>query len=445
MGGIAQLAKSSGFSVSGCDANVYPPMSTLLESHGIELLSGYEPAHLEAGFDQVVIGNALSRGNPLVESVLDNRLPYTSGPQWLHDRFLGGKKVLAVAGTHGKTTTSAIASWILSANGQVPGYLIGGKPGNFDHSAEAGEGEWFVIEADEYDTAFFDKRSKFVHYSPQVAILNNIEFDHADIFDSLDQIKTQFHHLVRIVPASGTIVANGDDKSVADVLERGCWSNTCWFSVRDDKTEWFARRANQDCSQFEVFHEGKLCGNVQWDCIGQHNMANALAAIAAAHCAGVSAANACSALAEFVPAARRLQLLFNQGNLFLYEDFAHHPTAVAATIDAVSSSHPGIPIVVVIELRSNTMKLGVHGDALGAAFDGAGTTLVYQPDALDWDPSQLGTRSDIRTVHSAKELLDDDSLRVSDDAVIICMSNGGFDGIPTTVREHLQSGFVQNN
>lgn len=452
MAGIAQLAKASGYEVKGCDDNVYPPMSTLLETEQIEIYQGYVAAHLkhakiDSSCDQVVIGNALSRGNPVVEAVLDGNYSYQSGAQWLHDNLLRKRKVIAVAGTHGKTTTAAMLAWIMQVCGKNPCYLIGGKPGNFSKSAQLGLGEWFVIEADEYDTAFFDKRAKFVHYNPDSVVLNNLEFDHADIYDSLEQIKTQFHHLLRTIPSVGSVVANEDDSNITDVLGMGCWSKIIPFSIRNRNCLWFANPLAQDFSSFEILHQRKPRGQVKWHCIGQHNMQNALAAIVAAYSVGIEVRHACSALATFKATERRLQLLFNKENISLYEDFAHHPTAIALTIDAIKAKYSQHKVIAIVELRSNTMKKGCHGDALGQAFNKADATFIYQPEALDWQPQTLKTKTSLRICQSKEDLISNIveqlDLRINKNSVIICMSNGGFDRIPETLRQHLQTKFVQ--
>jgi UDP-N-acetylmuramate: L-alanyl-gamma-D-glutamyl-meso-diaminopimelate ligase len=448
MAGIAQLARSAGHQISGCDNNIYPPMSTLLESEGIETMEGYLPEYLDAGYDQVIIGNALSRGNPLVEAILDRKIPYQSGPQWLHDHFLLNRNVIAVAGTHGKTTTSSMLAWILESNRFSPGFLIGGKPGNFDNSARSGDSEWFVIEADEYDTAFFDKRSKFVHYSPTVAILNNLEFDHADIFDNIDQIKKQFHHLLRIVPSTGHVIANADDANIDDVLSMGVWSNISRFSVIDPDCQWYAKPLVADASEFEIFHNGISAGVVRWQCIGIHNMANALAAVAAAYAAGIEPENTCDAFSGFMATDRRLQLLFNSGDVSLYEDFAHHPTAIRSTIEALRQKYPQRSIIAVVEPRSNTMRGGFHGDSLKKSLDGADLTVVYQPDEharqSDILKSDSESTCEIIQCASVDEVLTTLELRNQPNSVIICMSNGSFDDIPRILRERLETLVVEN-
>ncbi len=443
MAGVAQLARSNGHDVHGCDEHIYPPMSTLLETSNIGIFEGYDPAHLNRRYDQIIIGNALSRGNPLVEAALNHKSDYQSGPQWLHDNILLQKDVIAVAGTHGKSTTSSMAAWILHSSGRSPGFLIGGKPGNFPHSAVAGDGNWFVIEADEYDTAFFDKRSKFVHYRPTIAVLNNLEFDHGDIFDNLDQIKRQFHHLIRIVPSRGAIVVNGDDRHLEEVLGMGCWSKLVRFSITDASSQWFARSLKPDCSSFEIFHHGTACGQVNWNLIGAYNMQNALAAVAACELSGVSTAESLAALEHFISADRRLQLLFNMGQIYLYEDFAHHPTAIDLTIEAIRSKHPHHRIVTVLELRSNTMKSGQHGHRLGQSLNHSDETLLYRTSDLEWHPESLETQTELKMFNSKDDILAALNLCPDSKTVIICMSNGSFDGIPDSIRERLIDTLVQ--
>ncbi len=439
MAGVAQLARLGGHDVYGCDEQVYPPMSTLLKAGNIGIFEGYDPAHLERQYDRVIIGNALSRGNALVEAVLNRKIHYQSGPQWLHDNVLSGKDVIAVAGTHGKSTTSSIVAWILHTTGRSPGFLIGGKPGNFPCSAMTGNGNWFVIEADEYDTAFFDKRSKFVHYRPTIAILNNLEFDHGDIFDDLGQIRRQFHHLVRIVPSRGSIVVNSDDRHLQETLDMGCWSNLVRFSIRDTGSQWFARPLKADCSSFEVFHHGARCGEVNWNLIGSHNMQNALAAVAACKLSGVDAKESLVALKNFVAAERRLQLLFNHKRIYLYTDFAHHPTAIQRTLEAIRLKHPRHRIVTALELRSNTMKSGRHGHQLGRSLNHSDETWLYRASHLKWRPQLLRTRTPLKNFNTKDELLAAINLCQNSKIVIICMSNGSFDGIPDAIREHLDN------
>ena len=439
MAGIAQIAKSLGHEVSGCDANVYPPMSDVLAATGISVKAGYSPDHLDDDCDCVVIGNALSRGNALVEHVLDHNVPYTSGPAWLAAQVLREKRVIAVAGTHGKTSTSSMLAWILECNGLEPGFLIGGKPGNFEDSARLGKGEYFVIEADEYDTAFFDKRSKFVHYCPDIVLLNNLEFDHADIFDDIEQIKKQFHHLVRIVPARGKVIFNHDDIHIRQVLGMGCWSSQLPFSLEPSNTGWYVSQTKGDASAFTVYNNNSEVGHANWNCIGQHNMANALAAIAAAAEAGVPPDRACETLSGFVLNARRLQQLFKNDRAIVYEDFAHHPTAIRHTLSALRSAHPSTRLIAVIEPRSNTMQMGCHGELLADAMADADAVVLYTPRDICWKPEQLPTPTPIQVCRTPDEVICEIGGLGDKRTVIVAMSNGSFDGVPARIVQHLGS------
>ncbi len=428
MGGIALLARAAGHTVSGQDAGVYPPMSEQLAAAGIDLTEGYDPAGIPAHTDVVVIGNALSRGNPAVEHVLNRNLPYTSGPQWLAEHVLRDKWVLAVAGTHGKTTTAAMLAWILEYAGMAPGFLIGGVPHNFGLSARPGDTPFFVVEADEYDTAFFDKRSKFVHYRPRTAILNNLEFDHADIFPDLAAIERQFHHLVRTVPGQGLILAPADDAALARVLRMGCWTPVETFGGTDG---WSAQLHAEDGSRFEVVWNGVRQGEVQWALLGRHNVSNALAAIGAARHAGVPAAQACAALGEFRSVRRRLELRGVAGEVAVYDDFAHHPTAIETTLAGLRNRVGTARILAVLEPRSNTMRLGVHRDTLGPSLAAADLVFLYHPSDLGWDlgaaAASLGERgvvyADIDAIVAAVRA----AARPGDHVLV--MSNGGFGGI----------------
>ncbi|CAM4196318.1 MULTISPECIES: UDP-N-acetylmuramate:L-alanyl-gamma-D-glutamyl-meso-diaminopimelate ligase [Vibrio] len=436
MGGAAVLAKQLGHKVTGSDANVYPPMSTLLESEGVEIIQGYDPQQLEPRPDLVVIGNAMSRGNPCVEYVLDNNLKYTSGPQWLQDFLLQDRWVLAVAGTHGKTTTSSMLSWILDDCGYEPGFLVGGVLGNFGQSARLGKSMFFVVEADEYDSAFFDKRSKFVHYHPRTLVMNNLEFDHADIFDDLEAIKRQFHHLVRTVPSNGRILAPADDSALNDVLSRGCWSET-EFTHKD----WQAKKLHADGSHFEVYFEQKKVGEVQWDLVGDHNVNNALMAIAAARHVGVVPDLACEALARFINTKRRLELKGEVHGITVYDDFAHHPTAVELTLDGLRNKVGEQRILAVLEPRSSTMKMGVHKDTLAASLGLADKVYLYQPDTIQWSVKDVAKQCSQPTYTSdsvddiVKELVAEAR---SGDHILI-MSNGGFEGIHGKLLDALQT------
>jgi UDP-N-acetylmuramate: L-alanyl-gamma-D-glutamyl-meso-diaminopimelate ligase len=437
MGGIALLARAMGHQVSGSDANVYPPMSTQLEEQGIGLMQGYAPAHLDPAPDCVVIGNAMSRGNPAVEYVLDKGLPYTSGPQWLSEHILQGRWVLAVAGTHGKTTTSSILAWLLEDNGLKPGFLIGGIPKNFGLSARIGETPFFVVEADEYDTAFFDKRSKFVHYRPRTVILNNLEFDHADIFPDLAAIKTQFHHLLRTVPASGRIIAPQGDEAIADVLQRGCWSELEYFGAHN--SGWSTVDIKADASEFSVLLEGVEQGVVSWSLIGEHNKLNALAAIAAARHVGISPANAIDSLSRFESIKRRMEQRGQVNGITVYDDFAHHPTAIRLTLNGLRKQVGKARILAVLEPRSNTMRMGVHGDSLGPSLDEADEVYIYKPKGVDWPVEQaVSHRPETGQVCADTQQLIDRLVANSQSGDhILVMSNGGFENIHERLLEAL--------
>jgi len=439
MAGVAQLAQALGHTVSGCDADVYPPMSEVLAAAGIKVKSGYLPTHIDHDCDCVLIGNALSRGNPLVEHVLANRLPYTSGPEWLGRHVLTDRTVISVAGTHGKTSTSSMIAWILESAGLEPGFLIGGKPGNFDRSARLGGGELFVIEADEYDTAFFDKRSKFVHYRTDIGVLNNLEFDHADIFDDLGQIQRQFHHLVRTIPGNGHIISNAGDASLDAVLDMGCWTPLSTFSTSSAPANWSATILDNDASGFDVIHDTYRVGTVRWSCIGVHNMQNGIAAIAATSEVGVAPSDACAALAGFVAGARRLQQRLNSARVTLYEDFAHHPTAIRMTLEGLRLAHPNSYLLAIIEPRSNTMRMSVHAGQIGSAIASADEALFYVPAKLDWDPATLDSNCAVSVAGSADQIVTRVTAPADRHTVIVAMSNGSFDGIPG----RLQSKFSQ--
>ncbi len=432
MGGLAVIAKELGHRVTGCDANVYPPMSTQLESQGIALTEGFDAGQLSLNPDLWVIGNVVTRGNPLLEAILDRGDRYVSGPQWLAEHVLQGKWVVAVAGTHGKTTTTAMVAWILEAAGLKPGFLIGGVPENFGTSAKITSSPYFVIEADEYDTAFFDKRSKFVHYRPKTAILNNLEFDHADIFADLAAIETQFHHLVRTVPKSGRIVAHGGEPAIERVLSRGCWSELERFGL---VTGWSASGSDQ-C--FEVSFAAKSQGVVSWDLLGEHNRLNALAAIAAARHAGVAPEAAIAALGRFRNVKRRMELRGEAGGAVVYDDFAHHPTAIATTLAGLRRKAGAARIFAVLEPRSNTMKLGVMKAALAGSLREADRVFCYSAN-LGWDPAEaLSPIDDKASCHTdLTEMVAAiaDAARAGDQ--ILVMSNGGFGGIHQKLLDRL--------
>jgi UDP-N-acetylmuramate: L-alanyl-gamma-D-glutamyl-meso-diaminopimelate ligase len=440
MGGIALLARALGHRVSGSDANVYPPMSTQLEAAGIELLEGYRPEHLQPAPDVVVVGNAMSRGNPAVEYLLDQGLAYTSGPQWLSEHVLQGRWVLAVAGTHGKTSTASLLAWILEDAGLQPGFLIGGVPENFGVSARLGEMPFFVVEADEYDTAFFDKRSKFVHYRPRTLVLNNLEFDHADIFDDLAMIQRQFHHLVRTVPGQGLIISPLQDANLQVVLEMGCWTPVESFDPELEAT-WHAQHSSPDCSEFEVICDGRQVGRASWDLIGRHNLSNALAALAAARHAGVSPKTALQALASFKNVKRRMELRGEVNGVRVYDDFAHHPTAIKTTLEGLRRQVDGARILVILEPRSNTMRLGVHADQLADALGSADQVWLFAVPGLEWDARQalqpLGSKA--RVLDATQEIVDQVAAMARPGDYLLVMSNGGFEGIHQRLLDALQS------
>lgn len=462
MGGIAAIARQAGHQVTGCDANVYPPMSTQLEAQGIQLIEGFSPDQISLKPDLFIIGNVVSRGNPLMEAILEQGLPYQSGPQWLGEQVLQGKHVLAVAGTHGKTTTTAMLTWILQANGFEPGYLIGGVPNNFDVSARLGEqtakskSHYFVIEADEYDTAFFDKRSKFVHYRPRTAILNNLEFDHADIFADISAIETQFHHLVRTVPGSGCLIVNAAEESLKRVIDRGCWSTVDRFGVIDRANaiskvdpDWSLKDTQND--GFKVLFKSQEVAEVVWDqdasVTGRHNQLNALAAIAAANHIGIAPKEAAQALGTFKNVKRRMEIIGRVNGITIYDDFAHHPTAIATTVDGLRrkiSNNQKARILAVLEPRSNTMKLGVMKSQLPDSLKDADLVFAYGAssgkDALGWDLKEslapMGAKAqafdDLEILMAAvkKEAKSGD--------MILVMSNGGFGGVHRKLLEMLK-------
>ncbi|MFY2762722.1 UDP-N-acetylmuramate:L-alanyl-gamma-D-glutamyl-meso-diaminopimelate ligase [Arenimonas sp. MALMAid1274] len=431
MGGVAALARELGHAVDGSDQNVYPPMSTQLEQLGIRLASGYDAAHLAADTGQVVVGNALSRGNPAVEHVLDHGLRYTSGAQWLSENVLPGRETLAVAGTHGKTTTTSILAFLLDAAGRDPGFLVGGVPENFGVSARLGTGREFVVEADEYDTAFFDKRSKFVHYRPTVAILNNLEYDHADIFPDLAAIQRQFHHLVRIVPGRGRLVVNGEDAALAEVLAMGCWTPVERFGI-DGDFDWSARLLREDGSEFEVRHGGAVVGVVRWSLVGRHNVMNGLAALAAANAVGVDLARVIPALADFVSVKRRLERLGQARGVTVYDDFAHHPTAIRTTLAGLRARVGAARILVAMEPRSNSMRLGAHADEIAPSLHEADAVVFLHRPELAWDAGKVvsALRGEGEAASGVDALIAALKQRARDGDHVVFMSNGGFEGAP---------------
>jgi UDP-N-acetylmuramate: L-alanyl-gamma-D-glutamyl-meso-diaminopimelate ligase len=429
MGGLAVIARQMGHQVTGSDQNVYPPMSTQLESQGIVLMEGYRAENLEPRPDLVIIGNALSRGNPEVEAVLNQGLSYVSGPEWLAKHVLQDRWVLGVAGTHGKTTTTSMLSWILEHQGFKPGFLIGGIPLNFGVSARLGESSFFVVEADEYDSAFFDKRSKFVHYRPRTAILNNLEYDHADIFPDLDAIKKQFHHLVRTIPGEGLIIAPENEHNIRDVLNMGCWTPVAQTSI-NGASAWNAVLIKADGSRFAVHHNGEEQGEVDWPLTGEHNVANALAAIAAAHHVGILARDAIGALNQFRNVKRRMEVIAKLNRVTIYDDFAHHPTAIRTTLDGLRKQVGQERIIAIVEPRSNTMRLGVHTETLAKSLNQADQALIYQPKELSWDLSQLKRYAEnIDIYESLDQIIARLKLEARQGGHFVLMSNGSFGGI----------------
>ncbi len=440
MGGVAALARELGHTVRGSDQAIYPPMSTQLEQLGIALDPGYRADSVARDCDEVVVGNALSRGNPAVEAVLDAGQRYISGAQWLSEQVLPGRDTLAVAGTHGKTTTTTILTWLLQAAGREPGFLIGGVAEDFGVSARVGQGREFVVEADEYDTAFFDKRSKFVHYRPLVAILNNLEYDHADIFPDVAAIQRQFHHLVRTVPARGRLIVNGEDTYLAEVLAMGCWTPVERFGF-DPGLEWHAELVNADGSAFIVHHRGVALGEVRWSLLGRHNVLNGLAALAAAHAVGVAPASVIPALARFRSVKRRMEVIGVADDITVYDDFAHHPTAIRTTLEGLRAKIGQRRIVVAMEPRSNSMRLGAHADALAPSLGLADAVVFLHRPELAWDAASViaAVRGDAHAVPDTDALLARLGATVRPGDHVVFMSNGGFDGAPRRFLAQLQA------
>lgn len=443
MGGVAALARELGHTVEGSDANVYPPMSTQLEALGIDLMSGYAAEHLRPGPDHaqpdlVVVGNAMTRGNPAVEYMLDARLRYISGPQWLGETVLAERDVLAVAGTHGKTTTTSLLAHLLESAGLAPGFLVGGVPGNFGVSARLGQGKPFVIEADEYDTAFFDKRSKFVHYRPRIAILNNLEYDHADIFPDVAAIQRQFHHLVRTVPGNGRLIVNAHDERLAEVLAMGCWTPVETFGI--GRGDWQATLVEADGSVFTVHRAGDLVGEVHWSLLGNHSVMNALAALAAAAAAGADPCALLPAFAGFESVKRRMELVGEVNGVRVYDDFAHHPTAIATTLAGLRAKVGQARILVALEPRSNSMRQGAHAEALAPSLADADAVVFLHRPELSWDAGRvtaaLGGRGTTAPTVDALVAALRAQARPGDQ--VIFMSNGGFEAAPRRFVESLR-------
>ncbi|MFT5500151.1 MAG: UDP-N-acetylmuramate: L-alanyl-gamma-D-glutamyl-meso-diaminopimelate ligase [Woeseiaceae bacterium] len=427
MGGVAALAKSAGHRVTGSDANVYPPMSTQLRSLGIDIVEGWDPQQLEPVPDYVVVGNAMSRGNPVVEAMLDRRIAYCSGPQWLSEHVLHQRHVMAVTGTHGKTTTASMLAWILHDAGMSPGFLIGGVAANFEVTASFGESEYFVVEADEYDTAFFDKRAKFVHYRPQTLVINNLEFDHADIYDDLDDIYWQFHQLMRTVPSNGRVIINGDDQNIGNIIDQGCWTPVERFGLSEDK-DWYASFTDSGERRVSISRRAGGAAESAWKLGGTYNLENALAAVAAAASAGITVAQAVNSLSRFDGVKRRMERTATVSEIAIYDDFAHHPTAIRRTIAGLKKRFPGQRIVIALEPRSNTMKMGVHKNTLAASLSEADLVFIYRPgemnDEFDASIGTLGKK--LRICAEYDELVAglEQSLLAGDQLVF--MSNGGF-------------------
>ena len=442
MGGIAALAKAAGHQVSGSDENVYPPMSTQLRKLGIKLQEGYDADQLSEDLDCVLVGNVLSRGNAAVEAVLNSGMPFYSGPEWLARHVLSDKWVLAVAGTHGKTTTSSMLAWILDYAGLEPGFLIGGVPRDFSISARLGRSRYFVVEADEYDTAFFDKRAKFVHYRPRTLAITNIEYDHADIYPNLDAILWQFHQLLRTVPSEGLIAVNAGSEAIARLLEMGVWTPVESFSTEVESADWSAEYDLIGAkSRFSLKHRGETLGQAGWALLGRHNLENALAAISAAAHAGVEPELALEALSKFKGVKRRLEKRGVFHGVSIYEDFAHHPTAIAQTLAALRAQQGERRIVAIVEPRSNTMRMGIHGEALGKSLSDADRVYLLESDGMNWDPrkelkaigDKLKVESDVNSIVS--DVLADSK---SGDQIVM-MSNGSFAGLPRLLQQAFKS------
>ncbi|WP_445116964.1 UDP-N-acetylmuramate:L-alanyl-gamma-D-glutamyl-meso-diaminopimelate ligase [Acinetobacter sp. WZC-1] len=432
MGSLALLARDLGHQVTGSDQNVYPPMSTQLENTGIGLMQGYDRSHLQPHPDLVIVGNSMKRGIDAVEYMLNEGLPYISGPQFLADYVLQGKHVLGVAGTHGKTTTTTMLAWVLDQAGLNPGFLIGGVPLGFSESARLGGGKYFCVEADEYDSAFFDKRSKFVHYHPKTAILNNLEFDHADIFEDLAAIQKQFHHLVRTIPGEGRIIAPIHETHIDEVLDMGSWTPVVRTSLQaNDRAEVYAEQLLTDGSHFKVLQHGVVKGEVQWNMTGQHSVANALATIAAAEHVGVSIEQACAALSSFGGVKRRMELLDTVHGIEIYDDFAHHPTAIETTLDGARKRLGERKLWAVIEPRSNTMRMGSHKEGLAHSARLADEVIWYQPEGLDWDLQPvIDTAANHAVIaHSLDEIIQTVVSQAGEGDAVVIMSNGGFGGL----------------
>jgi len=439
MGGVAALARAAGFRVTGCDGNVYPPMSTQLRDLGVEIHAGFDAAQLDLEPDCIVVGNVMSRGLEVVEAMLDRGIPYTSGPRWLADNVLRGRHVMAIAGTHGKTTTASMLAWILQDAGHAPGFLIGGIPANFGVSASFGESKYFVVEADEYDTAFFDKRAKFVHYGPSTLVLSNLEYDHADIYPDLDAIRWQFHQLMRTVPRNGRVIINAADENLPAVIDAGCWTPVETFSSAG-MAGWTAKFADTTERRILVSDPDGTSGETRWKMGGRHNLENAVAAIAAARSAGLSLQQALDAMSRFEGVKRRMERTATVGDIAIYDDFAHHPTAIRRTIAALKRRYPGQRVIVAIEPRSNTMKLGIHNAELANSLADADFIWMYRPDNMDdnFEGSLASLGDRLRMFTDYDKLVTDMSGKVMSGDQVIFMSNGGFGATRQTLTAVLQ-------
>jgi UDP-N-acetylmuramate: L-alanyl-gamma-D-glutamyl-meso-diaminopimelate ligase len=429
MGAVAILAREKGFRVTGSDTHVYPPMSIQLEKAGIALIEGYEASQLDLNPDIVIVGNALSRiKHPVIEEMLNRNMRYMSGPQWAAENILYNRHVIAVAGTHGKTTTSSMIAWILDYAGLEPGFLIGGIPQNFGFSARLGNSRYFVIEGDEYDSAFFDKRSKFIHYHPRTLVLNNLEFDHADIFENLNAIQQQFKYLMQTVPANGRVIKNNADENLTAVLQAACFTETTTFALHD--ADWTIGKSNPEGSQFEISYQNKICGEIQWNLIGEHNQYNALAAVAAASHVNIPVEKSLSALSKFKSVKRRLELIGEKRGIKVYDDFAHHPSAIRTTLAGLRAQTATAPIIVVLECASNTMRMGIHRETLAASLSEADKIFFLRP-LHDWGLAEIAAQCGQRAVvyEHIQEIIDQLVIHTKSGSHIILMSNSGFGGL----------------
>jgi UDP-N-acetylmuramate: L-alanyl-gamma-D-glutamyl-meso-diaminopimelate ligase len=442
MGSLALIAKQQGHRISGCDANVYPPMSTQLERNGVTLVEGFNIKQLDPSPDLVIIGNAMTRGNPCVEYVLNSKIPYVSGPEWLGENILRRKYVLSVSGTHGKTTTSSMLTKILDDAGLNPGFLIGGIAQDFDTSARLSDGDYFVIEADEYDSAFFDKRSKFIHYFSDTLIINNLEFDHADIFDDISAIQKQFHHLVRTIPSDGNIILPKGCEAIDAFMDLGCWSKTHMFGPELDNL-WCYQLLESDGSKFKIRYSGSKRAEediVDWAHSGLHNVNNAVSATVAAHLVGVSLHQACAALSTFKGVKRRMEVIYSDTDIVIYDDFAHHPTAIKTTLDGLRAKVGGEFIIAIIEPRSATMKMGIHGQDLATSVASADEVIWYQSSSINWDMTALTENVSLssRVIKNLEELIEATRSLVRAKTHVVIMSNGGFEGFHLKLVQSFQ-------